>query len=71
MALKSLALLGAIVPPNVVQYSSPVPRLRLVCPAVPGLGGMTETGPFLPEIFALIMKLPEGVFLIEATATGP
>src|SRR5262245_54532937 len=39
-------------------------------PLVPGLGGTTSTFPFLPEIFALIEKLPLGVRLMLTPVTG-
>lgn len=71
LALNALASFGHIVPPNVAQYSSPPPRLKFASAWMPGLGGTTVIGPFLPKILTLIKKVPDPVLLIEATLTGP
>src|SRR5262249_46782937 len=39
-------------------------------PLVPGSGGTTSTVPFLPLIFALMLKLPLGDFLMLTLVTA-
>jgi len=56
---------------NATLYESPPPSSRSMQPPVPGFGGTTETGEYLPEPFTLIRKTPLPVFLICADLIGP